>query len=33
MAQLGVDAFDGEGWEKYDEGRAEAPRPDNRGGG
>lgn len=33
MAQLGVDAFDGEGWEKYDEGRAEAPRPENRGGG
>ena len=33
MAQLGVDAFDGEGWERYDEGRAEAPRPDNRGGG
>ena len=26
-AQLGVDLFDGEGWEKYDRGEAEAPRP------
>jgi hypothetical protein len=24
---LGVDVFNGEGWEKYDEGRAEPPRP------
>lgn len=28
MAQLGVDVFNGEGWEKYDEDRAEAPRPE-----
>ena len=28
MAQLGVDVFAGEGWEKYDEGLAEPPRPD-----
>lgn len=27
MAQLGIDVFDGEGWEKYDEGRATPPRP------
>ena len=27
MAQLGVDVFNGEGWEKYDEGRDEPPRP------
>ena len=27
MAQLGVDCFGGEGWEAYDEGRKEAPRP------
>lgn len=28
LAQLGVDVFNGEGWEKYDEGRAIPPRPD-----
>jgi predicted ester cyclase len=28
MAQLGVDAFDGQGWEKYDRGEEKAPRPD-----
>ena len=28
LAQLGVDVFNGEGWEKYDEGRAEPPRPE-----
>jgi len=28
MAQLGVDAFGGEGWEKYDSGAEQAPRPD-----
>lgn len=33
MAQLGVDAFDGHGWENYDEGRVQAPRPENRAGG
>lgn len=27
LEQLGVDVFEGEGWEKYDEGRAEPPRP------
>lgn len=27
LAQLGVDVFNGEGWEKYDEGRAEPPSP------
>ena len=29
LAQLGVDVFNGKGWEAYDEGRAVAPRPDN----
>jgi predicted ester cyclase len=28
LEQLGVDVFNGEGWEKYDEGRAEPPRPE-----
>ena len=28
MAQLGVDAFNGEGWEAYDRGERAAPRPD-----
>ena len=28
LAQLGVDVFNGEGWEKYDEGRAIPPVPD-----
>ena len=27
LAQLGVDVFNGEGWEKYDEGRAIPPAP------
>ena len=27
MAQLGVDAFNGEGWEAYDQGERQAPRP------
>ncbi|MEM6306232.1 MAG: ester cyclase [Pseudomonadota bacterium] len=27
MAQLGVDAFNGHGWEKYDRGEEDAPRP------
>ena len=27
LAQLGVDVFNGEGWEKYDEGRATPARP------
>ena len=27
MAQLGVDAFNGEGWEAYDRGERQAPRP------
>lgn len=27
LAQLGVDVFNGEGWEKYDRGEAEAPQP------
>ena len=27
MAQLGVDAFNGEGWEAYDRGKRQAPRP------
>jgi len=27
LAQLGVDVFNGEGWEKYDEGRALPARP------
>ena len=27
LKQLGVDVFNGEGWEKFDEGRAEPPRP------
>ena len=29
LAQLGIDVFNGEGWEKYDEGRAIAPGPDH----
>ena len=29
MRQLGVDPFNGEGWEKYDEGRAVAREPDH----
>lgn len=28
MAQLGVDAFAGQGWEHYDDGSKQAPRPD-----
>jgi predicted ester cyclase len=28
LAQLGVDVFHGEGWEKYDEGRAVPARPE-----
>ena len=28
LAQLGVDCFNGEGWEDYDEGLKTAPRPD-----
>jgi predicted ester cyclase len=28
MAQLGVDVFNGEGWEAYDRGEKTAPRPD-----
>ena len=28
MRQLGADPFGGEGWERYDEGAAEPPRPD-----
>lgn len=27
LAQLGVDVFKGEGWEKYDEGRSMPPKP------
>lgn len=27
LAQLGVDCFNGEGWEAYDEGRVAPPRP------
>ena len=28
LAQLGVDIFDGEGWEAFDTGKKGAPRPD-----
>ena len=28
MAQLGVDVFNGQGWEKYDRGEEVAPRPE-----
>ena len=28
LAQLGVDVFDGKGWEAYDEGRATPPKPE-----
>ena len=31
LAQLGVDVFDGEGWEAFDEGRKAPPRPDQQG--
>ena len=27
LAQLGRDVFDGDGWEAYDEGRRDPPRP------
>ena len=30
MRQLGVDPFDGQGWEKYDEGRVVPPGPDHQ---
>ena len=30
MAQLGVDVFSGEGWEAFDRGEREAPRPEER---
>ena len=30
-AQLGVDLFDGQGWEKYDRGDEIAPRPASEG--
>jgi hypothetical protein len=29
LAQLGVDVFNGHGWEKYDRGEATPPRPDH----
>ncbi len=29
LKQLGVDVFNGEGWEKYDEGREKPPQPDH----
>jgi predicted ester cyclase len=29
LAQLGIDVFNGEGWEKYDEGRAIPPSPES----
>jgi len=29
LKQLGVDVFNGEGWEKYDEGKAKAAGPDH----
>jgi hypothetical protein len=32
MAQLGVDVFDGKGWEVYDRGEATPPRPENVAG-
>lgn len=28
LAQLGVDCFNGEGWESFDEGQSSPPRPD-----
>ena len=30
MSQLGVDVFNGEGWEAFDRGEREAPRPDGK---
>jgi hypothetical protein len=30
MAQLGVDVFNGEGWEAFDRGERPAPRPDHK---
>ena len=30
-AQLGVDLFNGQGWEAYDRGEKTAPRPDQKG--
>lgn len=31
LAQLGVDVFNGEGWEAYDRGEKVSPRPETRG--
>lgn len=31
LAQLGVDVFNGEGWEAYDRGNRVPPRPEPRG--
>jgi len=28
LAQIGFDVFNGEGWEKYDRGEAQPPRPE-----
>ena len=33
LAQLGVDVFDGQGWEHFDSGARQAPRPDHEGAG
>ena len=33
LAQLGVDVFDGRGWEHYDTGARQAPRPEATGEG
>ena len=32
LAQLGVDVFNGEGWEAFDRGEKSPPRPDNQEG-
>ena len=33
LAQLGVDVFDGQGWDRHDRGARQAPRPDHEGTG
>ena len=31
LAQLGVDVFDGQGWERFDRGETEPPQPEEQG--
>ena len=31
LAQLGVDVFDGQGWERFDRGESVPPQPEEQG--